>query len=569
MPSDPIATQPPQPNRANAGAEEPLAELARSLFLAGDVEGATEAYEQALALAPHRSDLYVELGNAWQELNDPEAAVACYRRAVETEPGNVPARQNLGYLLGNLGDSEGALREYEQLLRIWPSPISRMLSATVLPVIYDTSADVQAWRQRLTRLLREIADSGVRIDTTRSQIPTSFLLAYQGENDREIAREFGRIYQGRDLCQPRLPVPQPGEAPHRLRIGFLSAFFRDHTIGRLNLGAVRHMSRDKFEVSVLSAGTAHDDWTETFAAAADHFLTIPRNVELARQSIAEQQLDVLIFSDVGMDAVTSTLVFSRMAPVQCVTWGHPDTTGSPAIDFFLSSALMELSQADDHYTEKLIRLPQTGVYYHRPAFPEEPRTREWFGLRPQNHLYVCPQTLYKFHPDFDEVLAAILTADPLGEIVLLDGRVRNWTERLRQRFARTLPEAGRRVRFLAAQPYDDFLSLLTIADVILDPLHFGGGNSSFEALAMGAPIVTLPSQYLRGRITLGLYTKIDFTELVVSSADEYVHTAVRLATDPEFNRAARRRISESNSMLFEDREEIRALEAFLSSLFWK
>ena len=82
-------------------------------------------------------------------------------------------------------------------------------------------------------------------------------------------------------------------------------------------------------------------------------------MEQARRTIAAENLDVLVFADAGMDSVTSTLVFSRMAPVQCVTWGHPDTTGSPAIDYFVSSSLIESEDADQHYTEQLVRLPGT------------------------------------------------------------------------------------------------------------------------------------------------------------------------------------------------------------------
>jgi predicted O-linked N-acetylglucosamine transferase (SPINDLY family) len=119
---------------------------------------------------------------------------------------------------------------------------------------------------------------------------------------------------------------------------------------------------------------------------------------------------------------------------------------------------------------------------------------------------------------------------------------------------------------LPAQSYDDFLSLLAISDVVLDPLHFGGGNSSYEALAMRAPIVTLPGPFLRGRITSALYSKMNFTDLIVHSPEQYVTTAVRLATDREFKNQVRRRIADANSILFEDPEELRGLEQFLESV---
>jgi predicted O-linked N-acetylglucosamine transferase (SPINDLY family) len=541
-----------------------IPELARNLRNSGDLVASVEAFEQAIALEPHRADLLVELGMVWQERNDPDAALASFRRALAQDPDNVAALQNIGCLLCNLGEPDEALEHYARALHIWPSPISQMLAATVLPVVYRSRSELQAWRERIAGRVRALADSGLRVDTARSQVPTSFLLAYQGENDREIAANLGRIYQGLDAREIPGAVSVRPRMDERLRVGFLSAYFCDHTIGRLNLGTIEQLSRSRFEVTVLAAGSQLDEWSAAFEQAADRFLQIPRNVERARREIAAQDLDVLVFTDVGMDSITSTLAYSRMAPIQCVTWGHPDTTGSPAVDYFVSGSLLEIDDADKHYTERLVRLPGIGNYYYRPAVPDL-LSRESLGLSPEWHSYVCPQTLFKFHPDFDEVLAGILATDPAAEVVVLAGRVRSWAEQLRRRWNNVMPDHAHRIRFLPAQPYEPFLRLLAVADVVLDPLHFGGGNSSYEALAMGAPVVTLPSSYLRGRITGALYAKMGLPDLVVSSPAHYIETAVRLGTDRSYNELVRRRIRAASSVLFEDLDEVRGWEQFLES----
>lgn len=107
---------------------------------------------------------------------------------------------------------------------------------------------------------------------------------------------------------------------------------------------------------------------------------------------------------------------------------------------------------------------------------------------------------------------------------------------------------------------DDYLRLLQICDVILDPLHFGGGNSSYEALAMGTPVVTLPSSFLRGRITAGLYRKMQMTDCIVKTTDEYIAMAVRLTKDLSFRETIRRRIVAESAVLFDDLAEVRCLE---------
>ena len=119
---------------------------------------------------------------------------------------------------------------------------------------------------------------------------------------------------------------------------------------------------------------------------------------------------------------------------------------------------------------------------------------------------------------------------------------------------------------MPAQPYEDFLALLAESDVVLDPWHFGGGNSSYEALAMGTPIVTLPGRFLRGRITLALYRKMALADMVTNTPEEYIATAVRLGTDRTFQQQVRSEIAKTRHVLFEDREELRGLEQFLESL---
>ena len=145
-----------------------------------------------------------------------------------------------------------------------------------------------------------------------------------------------------------------------------------------------------------------------------HYVEVPTNLPAARQAIAGQRLDVLYYADIGMDPVTYSLAFSRLAPVQCVTWGHPVTTGLDTIDYFISMDAAEPEDAAEHYTETLVRLKALSVYYYRPEPPASLKDRAAFGLPEECHLYSCPQTLFKLHPEFDDLLGAILRRDPQG-----------------------------------------------------------------------------------------------------------------------------------------------------------
>jgi len=539
--------------------------VAQALALHGErrVAPAVELLQRAADARPRSAEILNHLGNALQDAGRQDEALEWYERALSAQPTFVPALQNLGHMLVSRGRTDEGIERLRQADRVQPSPVNKVLIATALPVVYASEYDLGMQRHRIETELQALADEGVEVDTTDSLVPTNFFAAYQGEDDRRLHENLGRIYRGVDLVadEPRIDRSATGG---RQRIGFLSAYFRDHTIGRLNVGRIERLSRERFEVVVLSVGRHQDPMASRFEAAADHFVEVPTGVADARRLIADQQLDLLLFTDVGMNVLTYTLSFSRMAPVQCATWGHPVTTGSPTMDLFLSSELLEVPGAGEHYTEELVRPPTLATYYERPPRPEADEWRSGLGLDDGVHLYACPQTLYKFHPELDPLLAEILRRDPDGRLLLIEGRVANWTELLRERFSRTMPEVTDRIVWLQAQPREDFLRLLAAADVVLDPIHFGGGNTSYEALAMGSPVVTLPGEFMRSRITRALYERAGYTELVTDSGESYVETAVRLGTDEEWRSSVRDALLDACEPLYENPAEVDDLEEFLA-----
>jgi len=328
-------------------------------------------------------------------------------------------------------------------------------------------------------------------------------------------------------------------------------------------GLVAQLSRKDFEVTALCVGWQDDEVTRFIKQHADISIEVPRHLPSARRLIAEQHLDVLFYADIGMDPITRGLALSRLAPVQCVTWGHPDTTGMDTIDYFISAEDLETEEGDQYYTETLVRLKNPWIYYYRPETPASRKTRQDYGLTKDDHIYACPQTLFKFHPEFDPLLAAILRGDPQGRLLLLEGHDPHWTELLMERFRATMPDVLGRIRFLPFQRRQDYLSLLEMADVLLDPIHFTGGNSSYEAFAVGTPVVTLPSRFLRGRITLALYKQMRVLDCVAQSPEDYVKKALQLGMDPDYRQAMRQRILAANSVLFENPKGLRELEQFL------
>jgi protein O-GlcNAc transferase len=225
---------------------------------------------------------------------------------------------------------------------------------------------------------------------------------------------------------------------------------------------------------------------------------------------------------------------------------------------------MEPEDGQEHFSERLWRLNVPNVVYPRPRLPQAPKGRAELGLPPQGALYLCPQAPFKLHPDFDAVLADLLARDPTGHVVLLRPKYEEWRRILLARFRPLMGAAAKRVVFLPSMPRDDFLALLSLGDVMLDPFPFGGGNTTLEALCFGTPVVTWPTSHVRGRLSYAFLRRCGLTQGIVSSAREYVDAALRFALDPAERAQTRALLRERCSPLFEDRAPVEALARLLS-----
>ncbi len=527
----------------------------------GKYEQAIASYQQAAKHDPDLFKAHVNLGICLHQQGELDGAAAAYRRALQLEPDSADVCYFLGNVCATQGNVEEAIGHYRESVRINANARVRCAMGTVTPVIYQSLDEIRSYRERVLGHLDAMLEEGVRLDPARDVFPNMFYFAYQGGNDRPVHEKIARLYRaGTSPVVPARPVSRGPGCP--LRVGFVSRHFSDHTVGKLTRGILAELSRRKFRVVVISAGVHNDENARRIKRHADEYLVIPRDLPVARRMVAEQALDLLVYPDIGMAPALSTLARTRLAPVQCVMWGHPVTTGIPTIDYFISSELIEPEDGAEHYSEELVRLKTMPTYYDRPSIPSPVVPRSRLGLADDRHIYLCPQSLFKFHPRFDQALAGILRGDPAGQVVLIEGRVPQWTELLVKRFRQTIPDCVARITFLPALNRAGFLNLLAVSDVVLDPFYFGGGNSSYETLAVGSPVVTLPAAQMRGRVTYGCYCKMGVLDCVASDPQHYVEIALRLGTDGDFRQAVCARIRATSDALFEDAQAVRELEQF-------
>jgi predicted O-linked N-acetylglucosamine transferase (SPINDLY family) len=560
--------------------------LATMQLAAGQVAEARISVSRGLAVAPQHAPLLFLAGCLLCEQHRCDEALSAFQQVIAQQPQNVEALAGLGQALSALGAAEDSIAAYKQAHALSGDAAFAILAATRLPLVYESREEAAAWRLRMTTNIDALAAAGIQQDLADRAATPVFDLAHQGLNDRELQQTIARLYRAPeapgDLWQPRtgermsslgagLPIPPSSGAdvpipPNRIRIGFLSSFFRLHSVGKLFRRLLTRLDRSAFEVTLFSVGQHDDVLGRELARSADRYVALAGQLAAARRAILQNSVDVLIFTDIGMDTTTYSLAFSRLAPVQCTTWGHSDTTGLPTIDYFLSGDELETPEADAHYSERLIRLPGLTFSFDQEPLPRERLGREFFGLDSASRLYVCPQSIVKFHPAFDEAIAGILRGDPGGRVVLIEPLYKQLRERLTNRFRRTMPDVVERIHFVRRLEHHEFMNLLLVSDVLLDPFPYGGCVSSLEALAMGLPLVTLPTEFLRGRFTQAFCRRLGLETCIVQDVPQYIETAVRLATDTDLRAFVNSRIEDNRPRLFADDSAIGAWEALLRRL---
>jgi protein O-GlcNAc transferase len=598
---------------------EPRAGIAACFHEQGKLEAAQEQYHAVVSLQPDNSQWRFSLGNVQRELGDMPAAMENFRAAIAAAPdwvhghyalaclhlhqGRLPeavaglqkavalddgyaeAHYNLGNAYRMQGALEKAQAEYERAGQLKPDFVAARWAACMarLPIIFESSEALLASRQAYREALEELSD-GLQLETPQQIREAAsavgsiqpFYLAYQGMNDRELQSIYGEM-----VCRIQSAAygglvaqgARPRSPRAKLRIGFVSGFFHHHSNWKMPLkGWVEQLDRERFELYGYYTGQASsmDAVTEEARRVMHSFRTEPRFDNML-QAILDDQLDVLIYAEIGMDPMTVRLAGLRLAPVQCSSWGHPDTSGMPTIDYFLSSDLMEAPHADAHYSEKLVRLPNLSIHYTALQYPIPPAggyQRADFGLDANKTVYFCAQSLFKYLPQDDDVFPRIAKQVPDCQFAFLDYPNSPWlTEIFRQRLARAFERHGLNsadhvviVRHLSQAEYH---GLNTVADIFLDSIGWSGCNSTLEAIACDLPIATTAGEMMRGRHTLSFMRMMGLDDLVTADRDGLIELAVQLGKDPAARRAMSQRIAANKHKLYGDRECIEGLADFL------
>jgi len=439
----------------------------------------------------------------------------------------------------------------------------------ILPAIFKDKDDIKFFRNRLNQNLNEILNSKKKIslDIDNQMLkPPHFELSYDEYDNLEINKKCVKFF--------RKIYPQINEtnvlkniSKSKIKIGFISEHLTDHTIGKLYKGIILNLDKNKFDTIVFhTQKTKKGEIYESFINAEKNNIIknyiLPKKFKDKQKIISEQGLDILFYPEIGMSFDLYFLSFIRLAKYQITSWGHPETTGNNTVDYFLTSKLIEAQGSEKNFSENLLYSNYVPMYYYTPIVKNELKKDELS----KNNIYSCPQTLYKIHPDFDDVLGNILKEDKNAILYFIKDLDNTFYKKLINRFKKNKNLDLNRIKFIKQLSWEGYINHCGQASVLLDPLYFSAGNSFYESMFYGTPTVTKPTKYTKSRLVLGAYNQMEIQDApiapVVNKINDYVETAVAIANNKNlydlkkyYNEKAKEKLYE-NKFIIDDLEKI-------------
>lgn len=501
-------------------------------------------FEKAAALEPKNSEILCSLGFSYWRGALLDRALATFDRAIEADPNNAKARWARVMLWAPASSSQGAD----------DSPERSGFGAEL--------ARFEAWR------VKTGADGSTFVGELQP-----FYLSYQEESNLALLKQYGEVCAAAMRCwlDRQEPPAARRRTEKRIRLGIVSAHIRLHSIWiALTRGWLLSFDRERFEVVVFSLAGRADAETSWARARSDVFVGGPKGLAQWVAAVREQNCEILLYPAVGVDPMTLKLASLRLAPVQITTWGHPDTSGLPTLDYYVSASCFEPPDAQAHYSEQLVLLPHLGNRVQPLELSSSDPDFAALNIDPERPILICPGTPFKYQPADDHIFPEIARAVPHAQLLFFRLPGDALANHLEARIAKEFEAAGLKVmdhvRFIGWLNPPDFHCLLRRAHVLLDTIGFSGYNTAVQAMECGLPIVTREGRFLRGRLASGVLRRVNLQELIVQTKADYVNLVVRLASDRDYQAHIRRQIQQRRAELFDDQSAMGPFQDFLESV---
>jgi protein O-GlcNAc transferase len=492
----------------------------------GRLDEAIMSYQSALKISPEYAEAHNNLGNAFQEQKAFSRAIECYHSALKYNPNNHTAYNNLGNAYQKQGQLNQAINCYYKAVVLRPDYFE----------VFNSMANALTEFGKIPEAL-EYYGKALEINPAYTVAHSNFLLAMHYQASSALSSYLAEAekcwQQHAESCLKPVSLEHPIVSPKRLKIGYVSPDFYQHSVSFFFMPLLQNHDRNLVEVFCYSEVRFSDYLTDQIKKLSNHWRsTVGFTDDEVAEQIKKDGIDILV-DLAGHTAGNRLPVFARRpAPVQ-ITWlGYPNTTGMPVMDYRLTDEIADpVGEADKYHSETLIRLPDGFLCYRPPD--DAPPVSELPALKTGGITFGSFNNLPKINEKVISLWSRLLQQVPDSCLLLKSRQFAD--DHVRQRFLGLFSANGvasERIRLLPRTPSTaGHLALYHQVDIGLDPFPYNGTTTTCEALWMGAPVITLRGNRHAGRVGASILTRVGLEDLIAESEEQYVEICIKLAQD--------------------------------------
>lgn len=521
------------------------------------------------------------LGSLNFEKREQNRAVYYFKEALKINEYNEHANVGIAitnYTIGNCNASEAYLQKaIKNNPKAWQA---RWLSMVMqFPSVNDGSSSHEYHIEEFIRKAKEITEEINKSDPIELfnavGMQQPYYIAYSEHNNKEALSEYGdlssKVMEKWRISHNIKSKTNNKNYKGKIKLGIVSEQIRYHSVWNAFLrGIVTQIDKSKFEVHIFYTKDYIDNETQLAKNNSEKFHYGNKSISNWCEIIIDSELDILFYPEIGMGVMPFKLACMRLCDVQMTSWGHPETSGLPTMDYYLSSELLESENSQIYYREKLLKIPNLGAYYSPISvdYPEEMNLK--YINNNNSKRLLCLGAPNKYMPAYDFIFIEIIKKYSNVKFVFMqdaNGRHSALLARLKILFSLNNLNISNHIDLCSHDMNrHDFSAVMKNSDLMLDSIGFSGFNTAMQSLECGLPIVTKNSIYMRGRNASAILKTIHLEELIVESNSEFIELIIKLISNDDYMLMIKNKIIKNKNKLYNDLDSIRNFEVILNNI---
>ena len=484
---------------------------------------ALEYLKKATKVKPNYFEAFNNLGGAYQESGNNKEALNNFKKAIEIRPNYPEAYNGLGLSFESLAMYEESLSSYEKAIKLNPSyekPYNNIANLLGHLGKYDEAT------------LNYHKAIKIKPDYAKAYSNLLFNLNYKTNFSPNIYLYEAKKFRAN--CKPKKKLffkYQYDKNPKKLKVGLVSADFGNHPGGYFTLSTLKELKNKKFEFVAYATTNRKDEFSDHFKPLFSKWNLIEKKKdEEIVEDIFKEGIHILIDLQGHSSKNKLPIFMHKAAPIQ-VSWLAQGSTGINEIDYFIGSSHITPAKEENHYVEKIWRLPEISQCFTPPFF--DVQINKLPALENNFFTFGSINKLTKVSDDTVNLWSSILKSIPNSKLLLKnkDFENNNIRENTYLRFSKHNINKDRLILEGEAPTRSELLETYNKIDIALDTFPFQGNTTTCEAAWMGVPVLTLKGDRYLFHFGESINSNLGMQNWIARDYEEYISKAIRFSSD--------------------------------------